>query len=65
MAANVSPWSVKGVDPEARDAAKIAARRSGLTVGAWLTQTIRTVQLTGSQQGNAAGTAPQQEPQQQ
>ncbi len=37
-----SPWSVKGVDPEAREAAKIAARRAGLTVGQWLNQTIRT-----------------------
>jgi localization factor PodJL len=37
----LSPWSVKGVDPEAREAAKIAARRAGLTVGQWLTQTIR------------------------
>jgi localization factor PodJL len=38
---DLSPWSVKGVDPEAREAAKIAARRAGLTVGQWLTQTIR------------------------
>ena len=37
----VSPWSVKGVDPEAREAAKLAARKSGITVGAWLSQTIR------------------------
>ncbi|MHA1113387.1 MAG: hypothetical protein ACTSRY_02640 [Alphaproteobacteria bacterium] len=36
-----SPWSVKGIEPEAREAAKIAARRAGLTVGAWLNQTIR------------------------
>lgn len=65
MAANVSPWSVKGVDPEAREAAKIAARRSGQTVGAWLTQTIRTAateQLTGSQQTN---TTPEPDTQQQ
>lgn len=50
-----SPWSVKGVDPEAREAAKIAARRAGLTVGQWLNQTIRAAaaeQLTG--QGPAA-----------
>lgn len=36
-----SPWSVKGVDPETREAAKIAARRAGMTVGQWLNQTIR------------------------
>ena len=40
--AKVSPWSVKGVEPEAREAAKIAARRAGMTVGQWLNHTIRT-----------------------
>lgn len=38
-----SPWSVKGVDADARAAAKLAARRAGLTLGAWLNQTIRSV----------------------
>ena len=41
MADTPSPWSVKGVDPEAREAAKIAARKAGMTVGAWLTQMSR------------------------
>jgi hypothetical protein len=35
-----SPWSVKGVAHEAREAAKIAARKSGQPIGAWLSQTI-------------------------
>jgi localization factor PodJL len=35
------PWSVKGVEPEAREAAKIAARRANLTLGAWLSRSIR------------------------
>ena len=39
MAAN-SPWSVKGVDPEAREAAKIAARKQGVNVGRWLSNAI-------------------------
>jgi len=39
MAVN-SPWSVKGVAPEAREAAKIAARKQGVNVGQWLSQTI-------------------------
>ena len=39
--ANVSPWSVKGVEPEAREAAKIAAHRVGMTIGQWLNHTIR------------------------
>ena len=38
-----SPWSVKGVSPEDREAAKRAARQAGLPVGAWLSQTIRHV----------------------
>ena len=37
-----SPWSVKSVTQEARDAAKQAARRAGLTIGEWLSQTILT-----------------------
>lgn len=39
--AKVSPWSVKGVEPEAREAAKISARRAGMTLGQWLNNTIR------------------------
>lgn len=34
------PWSVKGIEPEAREAAKIAARREGVTLGQWLNQKI-------------------------
>lgn len=36
-----APWTVKGVDPEAREAAKLAARRAGVPLGVWLSQTIR------------------------
>lgn len=38
-----SPWSVKGVDPEAREAAKLAARRLDMPVGQWLSHAIRKV----------------------
>lgn len=41
MKSNV-PWSVKGIDRDAREAAKEAARREGMTVGEWLNQTIYT-----------------------
>jgi localization factor PodJL len=41
-----SPWSVKGIDPETREAAKVAARRAGVPVGAWLTQVIRQAAVT-------------------
>ena len=35
-----TPWSIKGIDPEARVAAKEAAKREGMTLGAWITQKI-------------------------
>ena len=33
-------WQIDDVEPEAREAAKLAARRAGLDIGAWLTNTI-------------------------
>lgn len=35
-----APWSVKGVDPRARDAAKDLARREGLSLGEWFNRVI-------------------------
>ncbi|MBL8555340.1 MAG: SEL1-like repeat protein [Phenylobacterium sp.] len=35
-----APWSVKGIDPKAREVAKDLARRSGLTLGEWLNRII-------------------------
>jgi hypothetical protein len=34
------PWSVKGIGEDAREAAKLAARRSGITLGEWLNSVI-------------------------
>src|SRR5665213_1779753 len=34
------PWSVKGIRPEARETAKEAARRSGMSLGDWLNTII-------------------------
>lgn len=34
------PWSVKGIEPEVRAAAKHAARRAGMTLGEWLNGVI-------------------------
>ncbi len=34
------PWSVKGIEPEVREAAKHAARRAGMTLGEWLNGVI-------------------------
>lgn len=53
---NVSPWSVKGVEPEAREAAKIAARRADMTIGQWLNHTIR---AAATQQVSIPSPAPQ------
>lgn len=35
-----APWSVKGIEPQARETAKSAARRAGMTLGEWLNQII-------------------------
>lgn len=35
-----APWSVKGIEPQARETAKSAARRAGMTLGEWLNQVI-------------------------
>ena len=34
-------WTVNGVDPEAQEAANMAARRADITTGAWLNRVIR------------------------
>ncbi len=34
------PWSIKGIESESREAAKAAARRSGMTLGQWLNSMI-------------------------
>lgn len=47
------PWSVKGIEPETRNAAKMAARRAGLTVGAWLNQVILHAAASETQPGPA------------
>lgn len=39
MSSNV-PWSVKGIERDARETAKAAAQREGMTLGEWLNQMI-------------------------
>ena len=34
------PWNLRGLRPEAREAARDAARRSGMSVGEWLNTVI-------------------------
>ena len=48
------PWSVRGVEPEAQSAAKIAAERAGMTIGAWVTRALHeraAQELTGKTVG--------------
>ena len=35
------PWSLKGVTPKARKAARAAAKQAGVPVGVWLAKVIR------------------------
>ncbi|MEM9233093.1 MAG: hypothetical protein AAGA69_02505, partial [Pseudomonadota bacterium] len=42
MKSNV-PWSVKGIDPEARVVAKEAAKKAGMTLGEWMSTMIQQV----------------------
>jgi localization factor PodJL len=37
-----APWSVKGIERDARETAKAAAQREGMTLGEWLNQIIYT-----------------------
>lgn len=48
-----SPWSVKGVAAPEREAAKVAARKAGVPIGAWLSEAIRR-----ASDGAAAAAAP-------
>ncbi|MDH3741009.1 MAG: hypothetical protein OER56_05370, partial [Hyphomicrobiales bacterium] len=48
------PWSVKGIDDQARKAAKSAARDAGLTLGQWLNSIILETAESGSGHTGAA-----------
>src|SRR5579863_8431873 len=48
------PWNVAGIPPEAREAARAAARREGLSVGEWLTRRI--ISELGGEAGGIAAT---------
>ena len=39
------PWSIKGVSPEAREAARKAVESTDMTMGEWLSEAIREVAL--------------------
>ncbi|MBB5518279.1 tetratricopeptide repeat protein [Amphiplicatus metriothermophilus] len=50
-----APWSVKGIERDARETAKEAARREGMTVGEWLNQAIYAVGAPEGASGPIAG----------
>ncbi len=50
------PWNVKGIEADAREAAQLAARRAGVSLGEYLTQLI----LTEGRVPGGHGYAPQQ-----
>ncbi len=50
-----APWSVKGIERDARETAKEAAKRKGLTVGEWLNQMIYTAGEPQSSGGEVEG----------
>ena len=54
-------WNIDGFDPETREAAKLAARKSGLSLAEWLNRTIRHTaarELSGADRGGADGRLP-------
>ncbi len=57
-----NPWSVKGIQPAARQAAKEAARRHGMTLGQWLNHVI--MDSNEEQKETTAEQAPVSQPQQ-
>ncbi|MEQ8640300.1 MAG: hypothetical protein RIE31_06830 [Alphaproteobacteria bacterium] len=52
------PWPAGGVDPEAREAAKIAARRANLTLDQWLSQSILSAAARELSRGGRGDQAP-------
>jgi localization factor PodJL len=52
------PWHVKGVHPDAREVAREAARRSGVSVGSWLNALIIEMADKGASPGEPEAPAP-------
>ena len=47
-------WVLEGVDPEAQEAAKLAAKRAGLSLGTWISQTLMTAAAVELKRGTGA-----------
>src|SRR5687768_1785098 len=57
-----APWSVKGIDPKAREVAKDLARRSGMTLGELLNRLILEDEELNQAQARAQGYRPPYDP---
>jgi len=55
-------WSVKGIDPKVREAAREAAARQGMSLGEYLNQALASGQLGGGGAQSQPQTTPQQTP---
>lgn len=55
-----SVWTLKGISPETREAVKIAARKRGVTIAAWVEDVCRRV-ATEEIKGSASLPGPTQE----
>jgi localization factor PodJL len=55
--AEMDSWVLEGVEPEAQQAAKLAARRAGLSLGAWMTQTLMAAAAAELKRGPGAAPA--------
>ena len=49
------PWNLRGLRPEAREAARTAARRSGMSVGEWLNSVIKPADAEDGEFAPSAG----------
>jgi hypothetical protein len=52
------PWSIKGISAEARAAAREAAKKAGMPLGAWLARCIREVAAAEERERSETQVAP-------
>jgi methyl-accepting chemotaxis protein len=51
-------WVLEGVEPEAQEAAKLAAKRAGIPLGTWISQTLMTAAAVELKRGGGAAAQP-------
>jgi hypothetical protein len=58
MADSGIPWSIKGISADGRAAARDAAKRAGMPLGAWLARAIREVAEAEARERGDTGALP-------